>query len=70
METVAHWGGLGWIVFTIVVGSLFIVVVASLIGRKKYPQVTGVFLGAIGVMAVVFLGIFWIGPQILGLFIP
>ncbi len=70
METVAHWGGLGWIVFTIVIGSLFIVVVASLIGRKKYPKVTSVFLGAIGVMAVVFLGIFWIGPQILGLFMP
>ncbi len=70
METVAHWGGLGWIVFTIVIGSLFIVIVASLIGRKKYPRVTNVFLGAIGVMAVVFLAIFWIGPQILGLFIP
>lgn len=67
---VAHWDGLGWIVFTIVIGALFFVVVASIIGRKKYPNVTTVFLGAIVVMAVVFLGIFWIGPQILGLFIP
>ncbi len=70
METATHMAGLGWIPFTIVLGSLFIVIIASLIGTKKYPKVTGVFLGSIGVMAVVFLGIFWIGPQILGLFIP
>ena len=70
METATHMTGLGWIPFTIVLGSLFIVVIASLLGRKKAPRVTNVFLGTIGVMAVVFLGIFWIGPQILGLFIP
>ena len=70
-EIVAHWDGLGWIVFAIVIGSLGCVMLASLlIKSKKKSNATGVFLGSIVALAVGFVALTGLGAMLLGVFVP
>ncbi|MFQ6040651.1 MAG: hypothetical protein ACE5PV_07325 [Candidatus Poribacteria bacterium] len=63
-EQVAHIGWLGWIVFAIVVGSVFFVILAAIFGKPRKPKVTLVFIGTLcALTATVIVGI-WIGGHI------
>ena len=70
-EQVAHIDWLGWIVFTIVVGSMFLVVLASILGPRPHkPKVTLTFIGTLlGLLGAVVGGI-WIGGLLFSLFVP
>jgi hypothetical protein len=76
METgVINWGGLGFIVLTLVLGSLAFIILASiLVGRKKegvkHTNATAVFLSTISLVAGLFILGTWLMSVVLGLFLP
>ena len=67
---VGHIGWLGWIVFAIVVGSLFFTILAAMLGRPWKPRVTLLFLGTMFTLAIAFVLAFWLGGRIFSAFVP
>lgn len=63
-EQVAHIGWLGWIVFTIVVGSMFFVVLAAILGRPRKPKVTLLVIGTLFALLVAIVAGLWVGGLI------
>lgn len=67
---VSHLGWLGFIPFTIVIGSLFFIILSSILVKPWKPRVTGVFIGSVLILFVLFILGFWLGGKIFGIFIP
>jgi len=70
MNQVGHIGWLGWIVFAIVVGSLFLTILAAVLGRPWKPKVTLLVLGTMFTLAIAFVLAFWLGGRIFSAFVP
>ena len=67
---VSHIGWLGFVVFTIVVGSLSFIILSAILGKPWKPRVTLVFIGSILLLFAGVVAILWIGGGILGIFVP
>lgn len=67
---VSHIGWLGFIVFTIVVGSLSLIILAAILGKPWKPKVTLVFIGSILLLFTGFIVASWIGGAVFGIFVP
>lgn len=66
-EQVGHIGWLGWIVFSIVVGSVFMVILAAILGGPRKSKVTLTFIGTLSVLlATVVIGL-WVAGQLFSL---
>lgn len=59
---------LGFIVVGIVFGSLFLIILATILGKPWKPKVTLVFIGMIVTLAVVFVAFFWLFGAFLSIF--
>jgi hypothetical protein len=70
INQVGHIGWLGWIVFAIVVGSLFFTILAAILGRPWKPRVTLVVVMTMLTLAVAFVLAFWLGGRIFSAFVP
>lgn len=70
INQVGHIGWLGWIVFAIVVGSLFLTILAAVLGRPWKPKVALLVLGTMFTLAIAFVLAFWLGGLIFSAFIP
>jgi hypothetical protein len=58
---VAHLGWLGYVILAIVMGSLFFIILAAILGRPRKPKVTLLLIGTIvGLFVAVVLGM-WVG---------
>jgi hypothetical protein len=61
---VAHIGWLGYVILTIVMSSLFFIILAAILGRPRKPKVTLLVVGTIiGLFVAVVAGM-WIGGLI------
>lgn len=67
IEQVGHIGWLGWIVFAIVVGSVFLVILAAIFGTPPKPKVTLTFIGALSALLVTIVVGIWVGGLIFSL---
>jgi hypothetical protein len=65
-----HIGWLGWITFTIVVGSLFFVILAAILGRPWKPKVTLLVLVSVFTLALAFVLAFGLGGLVFSAFVP
>ena len=63
-------GWLGFIVFGIVIGSLFLILLSSVLGKPWKPKVTVVFVGMIFTLAIVFVAFTWLFGGFLSIFVP
>ncbi len=70
ISQVGHIGWLGWIVFAIVVGSLFLTILAAVLGRPWKPRVTLLVVVTMFTLAIVFVLAFWLGGFIFSAFVP
>ena len=70
INQVGHIGWLGWIVFTIVVGSLFFTILAAMLGRPWKPKVTLLVLATVSALAIAFVLTFWLAGFIFSAFVP
>ncbi len=70
INQVGHLGGLGWIVFTIIAGSLFLTILAAILVRPWKPKVTLLVLGTMLTLAIAFVLVFWLGGRIFSAFVP
>ena len=70
IHQVAHLGWLGWIIFAIVVGSLFAIVLAATFGRPWKPRVTLTFVGTLAVLSVLVVVGTWLGGLAFAVLIP
>jgi hypothetical protein len=70
INQVGHIGWLGWIVFAIVVGSLFFTILAAMLGRPWKPRVTLLVLVTVFTLAIAFVLAFWLGGRIFSAFVP
>ncbi len=70
INQVGHIGWLGWITFAIVVGSLFCMILAVILGRPRKPKVILLVLGTMATLALAFVLAFWFGGLIFSAFIP
>jgi hypothetical protein len=61
IEQVAYPEWLGWIVFALLVGSLFLVVLATLLGKDRKPKVALTVIVAMIALGVAVVGGMWIG---------
>ncbi len=59
---------LGFIVFAIVIGSLFLIILSAILGRPWKPKVTLVFIGLIFTMAASFVAFTWLFGRFLSIF--
>ncbi len=59
---------LGFVVFAIVIGSLFLIILASILGRPWKPKVTLVFIGLMFTLAVSFVAFTWLFGKFLSIF--
>ena len=60
-EQVAHMGSLGWIVFAIVVGSVFLVILAAILGKPRKPKVTLMFITTLFALTIAVIVGIWVG---------
>lgn len=67
---VSHLGWLGFIPFTIVVGSLFLIILSSILVKPWKPRVAGVFIGTVLILFVLFILGLWLGGRIFELLVP
>ncbi len=70
INQVGHISWLGWIVFAIVTGSLFLTILAAVLGRPWKPRVTLLVLGTMLTLAIAFVLTFWLGGLVFSAFIP
>jgi hypothetical protein len=70
INQVGHIGWLGWIVFAIVVGSLFLTILAAILGRPWKPKVTLLVLATMFTLAIAFVLAFWLGGLVFSAFVP
>ncbi len=70
MDQVGHIGWLGWITFAIVVGSLFLTILAAILGRPWRPKVTLLILTTMATLAIAFVLTFWLGGLVFSALIP
>ena len=70
INQVGHIGWLGWIVFAIVAGSLFLTILAAVLGRPWKPRVTLLVVGTMFTLAIAFVLAFWLGGLVFSAFIP
>ena len=70
ISQVGHIGWLGWITFTIVVGSLFLTILAAILGRPSKPKVTLLVLVSMATLAIAFVLAFWFGGLVFSAFVP
>lgn len=69
MSEVAHLGWLGYVILAIVMGSLFFIIVAAVIGNPRKPKVTILFIATvIGLFVAVAAGT-WLGGLILSVIV-
>ncbi len=61
-------GWLGLIVFAIVIGSVFLIILASILGKPREPQITLVFIGMLFTLAVTFVAFTWLFGTFLSIF--
>lgn len=67
---VPHIGWLGYVVVTIVLGSLSLIILAAIIGKPWKPKVTAVFIGTILLIFGAFIAVAWLGGLFLSIFVP
>lgn len=67
---VLHIGWLGYVAATIVLGSLFLIILAAIIGKPWKPKVTLVFIGTIFIIFGAFVAATWLGGIFLSIFVP
>ncbi len=67
---VGHIEWLGWIVFIIVAGSLFLTILAAILGRPWKPRVTMLVVVTMFTLAVAFVLAFWFGGRVFSAFVP
>ena len=60
---------LGFIVFTLVIGSLCLIILASILGKPWRPKVTLLFIGMILTLAVTFVAFTWLFGAFLSIFV-
>ena len=70
MSQIGHIGWLGWIVFAIVVGSLFFTILAAILVRPWKPKVTLLVVVTMFTLAIAFVLAFWLGGLIFSAFVP
>ncbi len=70
ISQVGHIGWLGWIVFAIVIGSLFLTILAAVLGRPWKPRVTLLVVVTMFTLAITFVLAFWLGGLIFSAFVP
>ncbi len=70
INQVGHIGWLGWITFAIIVGSLFFMIMAAILGRPWKPKVTLLVLVSMFVLAIAFVLAFWLGGLVFSAFVP
>jgi hypothetical protein len=70
IDKVGHLGWLGWITFSIVVGSLCLTILAAMLGRPWKPRVTLLVLATMFTLAIAFVLAFWLGGRIFSAFFP
>ena len=63
-EPIAHIEWLGWIVFTIVVGSVGLVMLAAILGRPWKPRVTLMVITALLALTATLVVSIWVGGRI------
>ncbi len=70
MNQVGHIGWLGWITFSVVVGSLFFTILAAILGKPRKPKVTLLVLVSVSALAIAFVLSFWFGGLVFSAFVP
>ena len=63
-EPIAHIEWLGWIVFTIVVGSVGFVMLAAILGRPWKPRVTLLVIATLLALTATLVVSIWVGGHI------
>jgi hypothetical protein len=69
MNQVGHIEWLGWIVFAIVAGSLFLTILAAFLIRPRKPKATLLVLGTMLTLAIAFVLSFWLGGLVFSLLV-
>ncbi len=59
---------LGFVVVGIVFGSLFLIILASILGKPWKPKVTLTFIGMLVTLTVAFIAFFWLFGAVLSIF--
>jgi hypothetical protein len=67
---ISHIGWLGFVPFTIIIGSLFFTILAAILVKPWKLRVTLMVIGSIFLLAVFFVAFLWVGELIAGLFVP
>ena len=61
-------GWLGFVIFAIVIGSLFLIILSSILGRPWKPKVTLVFIGLMFTLIAGFIAFTWLFGRFLSIF--
>lgn len=67
---VGHIDWLGYIAFAIVLGSLFLVILASILIKPRKPKAMLMVIGPVCLMAAIFIALVWVGASLFGIFVP
>lgn len=67
---VSHLSWLGFVPFTIVMGSLLFIILSAVLGKPRRSNVPLVLVGSLVSLFAVFVAMFWIGGGLLSLFVP
>ncbi len=70
-ETTEHASGplpLGYLVVGIIEAPVLILLLATILGKPRQPKITGVFLGFIAMMVIIFIGTVFGLSYLLGIF--
>lgn len=67
---VAHIGWLGFLIFGIVEGSMFFVILATVLGKPMRPRLKLTILGTLATLVGAFVAVFAAGAALLSLFVP
>ncbi len=67
---VGHIDWLGLIAFTIVLGSLFLIILASILVKPRKPKVMVMIIGPVFLMAAAYIALVWVGGNLFGIFVP
>ena len=70
INQVGHIAWLGWIVFAIVAGSLFLTILAAVFGRPWKPRVTLLVVVTMFTLAIAFVLAFWFVGLVFSAFVP
>jgi hypothetical protein len=69
INQVGHIGWLGWIVFAIVIGSLFLAILAAVLIRPWKPKIALLIVLTIFTLAIAFVLAFWLGGLLFSAFV-